>query len=104
MTGTEEFTTYVKGVAGICEYCGGPSKLGVNVGPFLSATVAVCGIVLAITASCASDVPATEGSTAAASEPFGICAKPAGSALLGTKVHGLPLRPAERNQRPASKT
>src|SRR5438067_12813406 len=98
MTGTDEFVTYVSGVFRICEYCGGPSKLGVNVGPFLSGTVAVCGTVLAITASCACGVPATDGRTAAASELLGICAKPEGSALLATNVHG-PLSPADLNHR-----
>src|SRR5712671_918879 len=103
MTGTDELATYVNGVPGICEYCGGPSKLGVKVGPFLSGTVAVCGIVLAIAACCACGVPATDGNTAAASDAGGICANPGGIALLGTKVHG-PVSIVDLNQRPASST
>ena len=83
MSGADEFTTYDSGVPGIGEYCGGPSKLGVNVGPFLSGTVAVCGIEFSITASCACGVPATVGSTAPASDGGGIFAKSGGSALLG---------------------
>ena len=80
-------------------YCGGPSKFGVNVGPFLRGTVAVCGIELEITASCACGVPATVGNTAPASECGGMRAKSAGSVSLGTKVQG-PDTAAERNQRP----
>src|SRR5262245_50193744 len=103
ITGSDELTTYVSGVPVIGAYCGGPSKLGVNFGPFASGTVAVCGIVFAMAASCACDVPATEGSTAPASECGGILAKSAGSALLATKVHG-PDNDMDVNQRPASST
>ena len=80
---------------------GGPSKFGVNFGPFFSGTVAVCGIEFSITASCACGVPATVGSTAPASECGGIFAKSAGSASLATKVQG-PENAADVNQRPAS--
>ena len=61
ITGTDEFIDV--GERRALEsgaYCGGPSKLGVNFGPFLSGTVAVCGIEFAITASCACGVPATD--------------------------------------------
>src|SRR5438270_10369470 len=103
MTGSDELTTYERDVPTTGAYCGGPSKFGVNVGPFLSGTVAVCGIVLAIAASCACGVLATEGRIAPANECGGICAKSAGSALLGTNVHG-PENEAAWNQRPASST
>ena len=76
-------------------------KFGVNVGPFLSGTVAVCGIEFSITASCACGVPATVGNTAPASDCAGIFAKSGGSALLATNVHG-PVRLGPVNQRPAS--
>src|SRR6516225_5839758 len=103
MTGSDELTTYVRDVPAICSYCGGPSKFGVNFGPFFSGTVAVCGIEFSMTASCAWAVPATVGSTAPASEAGGIFAKSAGSVLLGTKLHG-PVICVERNQRPESST
>ena len=70
------------GVPATGEYCGAPSKLGVNFGPLTRLTVAVCGIEFSITASCACGVPATVGSTAEASEPGGMRAKSGGSALL----------------------
>src|SRR5512134_1694337 len=101
MIGSDALTTYESGVVGIGAYCGGPSKFGVNFGPFFSGTVAVCGIVFAITASCACGVPATDGSTAPASECGGICAKSGGSALPGTNVQG-PDSDGALNQRPAS--
>ena len=74
-----------------------------NVGPFFNGTVAVCGIEFSMTATCASGVPATVGSTAAAIEPCGIFANPAGSASLATKVHG-PVMAVPLNQRPDSST
>ena len=92
---------YDSGVPVICAYCGGPSKLGVNFGPFLSGTVAVCGIEFSITASCACGVPATVGSTAPASDCGGIFAKSGGSVSPGTNVHG-PVSAPDLNQRPAS--
>ena len=66
ITGSEEFATYQSEVPSIGINCGGPSKFGVKVGPFFRGTVAVCGIELEITASCACGVPATVGSTAPA--------------------------------------
>ena len=101
ITGSDEFATYISGVPGICENCGNPSKLGVNVGPFLSGTVAVCGIEFAITACCACGVPATDGRTAPANDCEGIFAKSGGNALLGTNVHG-PVKDRDVNHRPAS--
>ncbi len=88
MIGTEELLMYDSDVPWIGEYCGGPSRFGVNEGPFFSGTVAVCGIEFSMTATCASGVPATVGSTAAASEPAGIFANPGGSALLGDEGPG----------------
>src|ERR1700727_293407 len=99
ITGSEEFATYEREVPPIGRYCGGPSKFGVKVGPFVKGIVAVCGIVLEIAASRACGVPATVGSTAPAGVCGGMCAKSGGSALLGTKVQG-PVRAAESNQRP----
>ena len=61
MIGTCEFVTYVSGVPATGANCGGPSNCGVNFGPFLSGTVAVCGIEFSMTASCACGVPATVG-------------------------------------------
>src|SRR5580765_3837717 len=101
MIGVEVLTMYDSGVPVTAEYCGAPSKFGVNFSPFFGGTVAVCGIVFSITASCAWGVPATVGSTAPASDCDGIFAKSAGSASLATNVHG-PVRLAEVNQRPAS--
>src|SRR5215470_18828379 len=97
--GVDEFVTYVSGVPATGAYCGTPSNVGVNFGPFLSGTVAVCGIEFSMTASCACGVPATVGSTAPASEVDGIFAKSGGRVLLGTKLHG-PVICADRNQRP----
>ena len=99
MIGECEFVTYVSDVPATGAYCGGPSNCGVNFGPFLSGTVAVCGIEFSMTASCACGVPATVGSTAPASECGGMRAKSAGSELLATNVHG-PLSEAPVNQRP----
>jgi hypothetical protein len=96
-------TTEVSGVPAIGWNCGTPSKAGVKLGPLLRGTVAVCGIVFAIAACSACGVPATDGSTAPASDCDGMRAKSAGSALAATKVHG-PLRAGARNQRPASST
>src|SRR5258708_1398533 len=102
MIGSDEFCTCENAVPGIGTTFGGPSKFGVNLGPFLSGTVAVCGMELAITASCACGVPATVGSTAPASDCGGIFAKSAGSASAAANVHG-PVRLAALNQRPASR-
>src|SRR4249920_227986 len=104
MTGTWLLATYCSGVPVTGRHCGTPSNTGVNLGPSVRDTAAVCGIELAITASCACGVPATEASTMDAGEPLaGICLNDAGSALLATKVHG-PLSCGARNQRPAIRT
>src|SRR5262245_33945992 len=103
MIGTDEFVTYDSEVPCTGVYCGGPSKLGVNLGPLVTGTVAVCGIEFSITASCACGVPATVGNTAPASDCGGIFAKSAGSASLATNVHG-PLNPGPLNQRPERST
>ena len=103
MIGTDAFVVADSGVSAIGWNCGGPSKLGTKLGPPVSGTVAVCGIELAITASCACGVPATAASTTAAGELVGMCAKSGGKALAGTKLHG-PLVPAARNQRPDNST
>src|SRR5678815_2137835 len=103
MNGECEFVTYVSGVPAMGAYCGGPSNCGVNLGPFLSGTVAVCGIEFSMTASCACAVPAMVGSTAPALDCGGMRAKSAGSALLATNVHG-PVSWGPVNQRPDSRT
>src|SRR5450432_3536354 len=103
MMGTDELLIYDSAVPGIGEYFGGPSRFGVNCGPFFRGTVAVCGIEFAMTASCACGVPATVGSTAPASELAGILANPGGKALLSTKFQG-PDMAVELNQRPDSST
>src|SRR5262245_5274538 len=103
MIGALEFCTYESDEPWIGASCGGPLKFGVNVGPPLRGTVAVCGIEFSITAACACGVPATVGSTAPASDCGGILAKSGGSALLATNVHG-PLNPGPLNQRPDSST
>src|SRR5262245_9274076 len=104
MTGTLEFATYCSVVSGIGRYIGAPSKLGVKVGPFAREMLAVCGIELAINASSAWGVPATEPRTTDAGVPLGgICLKAAGRAVLATKVHG-PLSPGARYQRPEIST
>src|SRR5215472_7852904 len=100
MIGSPEFCAYESDVPGIGTSCGGPLKFGVNVGPPVSGTVAVCGIEFSMTASCACGVPATVGSTAPARDCGGIFAKSGGSASLATKVHG-PFKPGPMNQRPA---
>src|SRR5437764_9502086 len=100
MIGSDELTTYESEVPETGVYCGGPSKVGVNFGPFFSGTVAVCGIEFAITASCACGVPATDGNTAPASDCGGMRAKSGGSVLLATNVHG-PDNEGDVNQRPA---
>ncbi len=103
MIGSDALTIYDSDVPASGARCGGPSNVGVNLGPFARGTVAVCGIVLAIAASCACGVPATDDSTAPASECGGMLRKPAGIASLATNVHG-PDIDAAVNQRPASST
>src|SRR6476646_4790712 len=103
MIGEWEFVTYESGVPATGANCGGPSNCGVNFGPFLSGTVAVCGMEFSITASCACGVPATVGSTAPASDCAGIFAKSAGSASPATNCHG-PVTAGDLNQRPDSST
>ncbi len=66
-------------------------------------TVAVCGMLLAITASCASRVPGTEASTTPAGLCSGIRAKSGGIWAPGTYSHG-PSAERARNQRPEIST
>ena len=103
ISGSDELTTYDIVVPAIGAYCGGPSKFGVNVGPPVRGTVAVCGIVFSMAAACACGVPATVASTAPACDDSGMRAKSAGSVSGATNVHG-PVSAAARNQRPASST
>src|SRR3990172_215035 len=103
MIGTRELMTDCIGVSGIGLHCGGPSNDGVNFGPLVRETVASCGMELAISASCACGVPATDASTTPAGPSLGMRAKSAGSAFADTYVHGPP-RPGARYQRPAIRT
>ena len=59
MIGVGELTAYCSGVPAINLNCGSPSYLGDSVAA-LRVTVAVCGMVLASTASRACGVPATD--------------------------------------------
>src|SRR5262245_32977234 len=103
MIGVPEFTTYWSGVPGMGTYCGAPSNDGTNFGPFTRETVAVCGIVFAITASSASGVPPTEASTTAGGCPFGMRLKSGGSVSAATNCQG-PLSPGAEYQRPEIRT
>src|SRR5262250_1547494 len=104
MIGVGELTMYWSDVPSTGRSWGAPSKMGWKRGPFVRKTVAVCGMELAITASCAWGVPATDASKTEAGVPVGgICLNAGGSASLATKVHG-PLSPGARNQRPEINT
>ncbi|EXI71485.1 MAG: hypothetical protein AW07_03547 [Candidatus Accumulibacter sp. SK-11] len=102
MIGVAALTTYCSGVPAIGRHCGAPSNAGVKAGPLRSGTTAVCGIELAISASCACGVPATEARTTPAATFFGMRAKSAGSELAATKVQG-PVSDGARYQRPESR-
>ncbi|MNN17042.1 hypothetical protein D3C81_1302110 [compost metagenome] len=69
----------------------------------LRETVAVCGMVAAISASRACGVPGTDTSTLALRSVGGILAKSAGSSRPGTYSHG-PVSIGARNQRPDTST
>src|SRR5262249_50347499 len=84
ITGTAELTTYWSGVPAIGASFGAPSKLVVKLGPLTRATEAVCGIELAISASCACGVPRPPARPSPAGESGGMFAKSAGRLLPGT--------------------
>ena len=69
----------------------------------LRVTVAVCGMLLAMSASCACGVAGTEASTTPAGLPSGMRTKSGGSWPPGTYSHGPPVDLA-RNQRPEMST
>src|SRR5262245_39346733 len=79
MIGTALFTTYFSGVSGIGWRSGFPSMFGVN-WTLLGLTWAICGIWLAITASCACGVPGTEARTFSLGLSSGILANSGGRA------------------------
>src|SRR5512140_3870033 len=99
MIGVRELTTYCSGVPWIDLYLGLPSNTGVNAGPPVRGTVAVCGMELAITASFACGVPETDASTTPAGELAGMRRKSGGRSAPATKLQG-PLSAAARYQRP----
>src|SRR5258705_6049764 len=99
MIGSDEFTMYCNGVPAIGAYCGSPSISGVKLGLPVIGTLTVWGIELAMSASCACAVPATDGNTAAAGDSTGTFLKSAGNALLATNDH-LPISDGALNQPP----
>src|SRR5215831_20181192 len=62
MTGVGELTTYCSGVSGTAWNCGSPSKFDWKVAS-ARFTSAVCGMLLAICASCEAGVPGTVART-----------------------------------------
>ena len=84
-------------------HCGLPPSKTTGVGWMSRCTVAVCGIWLAIAASLACGVPATEMSKSDIGCSGGIFAKSAGSFLLLMKLHG-PVSALALNQRPEIRT
>src|SRR5690349_7472812 len=90
MTGVDALTTYcsVGVVPSIGFICGVPSNV---IGFAICAercTVAVCGIELATTASCACGVPGTEAFTFSTGLSSGIFLKSGGRLEAATQVHG----------------
>src|SRR5579862_9187156 len=99
MIGVEALTTYCSVVPSIGLICGVPS---IVIGLAIWAercTVAVCGIELATTASCACGVPGTDAFTFSIGLSSGIFAKSGGRLDAGTYVHG-PAVEGALNQRP----
>src|SRR5262245_1676353 len=103
ITGGPVLKAYWSGVPSIGFHCGLPPSKTTGVGWMSRCTDAVCGIWLAIAASLACGVPATEISVSDIGCSGGILAKSAGSFLLGTKVHG-PVNALALNQRPEIST
>src|SRR5215813_5415790 len=102
MIGVGEFTAYRSEVAVIGTNFGAPSYVAVKWAA-LRFTVAVCGMLLAITASCACGVPGIDASTRPAGPCSGIFAKSGGSWPPGTNSHG-PSAERARNHRPEMRT
>src|SRR5262250_1880044 len=99
MIGEEALTTYWSCVPSIGFICGAPSILtgwGLVVE---TVTAAVCGMLLASTASCACVVPGTDAFTFSMGLSSGIEAKSCGRAPNATYVHG-PSGPGALNHRP----
>src|SRR5215471_13800340 len=94
MIGVGEFTAYWSDVPVIGTNFGEPSYVAVKWAA-LRLTVAVCGMLLAITASCACAVPGIDASTRPAGLRSGIFAKSGGSWRPGTYSHGPSVERAE---------
>src|SRR5262245_13564625 len=102
MMGIGELETYMSGVVGTGFSSGAPVITGVKVA-LARSTTAVCGISLAMRASCACGVPGTEAFTFSLGLSSGIWAKSGGRLVPATYCHG-PEKPGARNQRPVTRT
>src|SRR5215510_1829366 len=102
MMGIGELETYISDVLGTGCSSGAPEMTGVKVAVARS-MVAVCGIALAMMASCACGVPGTEAFTFSFGLSSGIWAKAGGRLVPATYCHG-PEKPGARNQRPVTRT
>src|SRR5262245_13653292 len=99
MTGVGEFTAYCSEVSGTASKRGSPSYWA----SYLASsrlTSAVCGMLLAITASWAAGVPGTVARTLALGLDVAIFEKSFGRSSPSTKAHGPFSRDFERYQRP----
>src|SRR5215813_309682 len=99
MIGAGELKTYESSVSGMGRTSGAPSMTGANCARARS-IVAIWGISLAITASCAWSVPGTDAFTFSFGLVSGMRAKSGGRFAPATYSHG-PAMYAPRNQRPA---
>src|SRR4029450_1175949 len=102
MIGIGELKTYMREVSGIGPRSGAPLITGVNLA-LVRSTVAVCGISLAMTVSCACAVAGIEAFTFSFGLSSGILKKSDGKLLPGTYCHG-PAESGARNQRPVTRT
>src|ERR1700675_4502067 len=102
MIGVEALATYWSEVPSMGFTCGVPSKV-IGSACAVRWTVAVCGTLLSMTASCACVVPGTEAFTFSIGLSSGIFAKSGGRLAGGTYVQG-PAVDAALNQRPAMST
>src|SRR5262245_37685617 len=100
MMGIGELLTYISDVLGTGCSSGAPEMTGVKVAVARS-TVAVCGISLAMMASCACGVPGTEALTFSFRLSSVIWAKAGGRLVPATYCHGRG-NPAARTRRPST--
>src|SRR5262245_8944852 len=100
--GVGALTTYMSGVSGTGLRSGVPLINGVNEA-VVRETVAVCGMSLAMTASCACGVCGTAALTFSLGLSSGIWAKSGGRFVPATYCHG-PAKSDARNQRPVTRT